>query len=310
MKKEKLSKYLFCYFTGNEPENESVHFALSDDGYRFCALNKNQPVITQKLGKKCCRDPFILRGENGLFYILATDMRCYDGWNSNNSIVVWESTDLIHWENERIIDFSQFQKTKNANRVWAPQAMFDEEKGMFMLYWSHQNEGDGLSTIPWFAYTKDFKTLETQPDILFRPESGLAAIDGDIIKKDGKYYLFTADEEKDGICLETAEHLSGKYCESKDNKISVSKTKIEGNCCYEILGENKFVIIADRFVDGGYFMQESEDLWHFTEVDESRFSLNHLHPRHGSMLHITDKETKALISAFGIESSPLAKQEA
>ena len=298
MNKNELSKYLFCYFTGNEPENESVHFAVSEDGYNFTALNENQPIIRQNLGKKCCRDPFILRGENGIFYILATDMRCHDGWNSNNSMVIWESRDLINWENERIIDFTQFPETKNANRVWAPQAMFDDEKGMYLLYWSHQNEGSDLATIPWFAYTKDFKTLETAPQILFKPKSGLAAIDGDIIKKNGKYYLFVADEEKDGTCLAISEHLSGEYGESDYKKISVAKTKIEGNCCYEILGKGKYVMIADRFVDGGYFMQESDDLVHFTEVEESRFSLNHLHPRHGSMLHITDEEYEKLIKAY------------
>ena len=104
-----LNKYLFCYFTGNLPEEESVHFALSDDGYHFFVLNKNNPVITQILGKKSCRDPFIFRDENNVFHIIATDMRCHDGWNSNTSMVIWDSTDLISWENERIIDFTQFE---------------------------------------------------------------------------------------------------------------------------------------------------------------------------------------------------------
>ena len=71
----KLTKYLFCYFTGNEPQNESVHFAVSTDGYNFTALNNNEPVIKQTLGKKCCRDPYIFRGQDGIFHIIATDMR-------------------------------------------------------------------------------------------------------------------------------------------------------------------------------------------------------------------------------------------
>ena len=102
-------KYLFCYFVGNKPEEESVHFAVSEDGYNFSALNGNMQVIKQKLGKKCCRDPFIFRDKDNIFHIIATDMRCYDGWNSNNSMVVWDSEDLITWKNERIIDFSEFK---------------------------------------------------------------------------------------------------------------------------------------------------------------------------------------------------------
>lgn len=57
-------KYLFCYFVGNRPEEESVHFAVSSDGYNFEALNENEPVIKQKLGKKCCRDPYIFRDKS------------------------------------------------------------------------------------------------------------------------------------------------------------------------------------------------------------------------------------------------------
>lgn len=57
--KNEFSKYLFCYFVGNLPEEERVHFAVSDDGYNFTALNRNEPVIIQTKGKKCCRDPFI-----------------------------------------------------------------------------------------------------------------------------------------------------------------------------------------------------------------------------------------------------------
>lgn len=44
--------YLFCYFTGNEPENESVHFAISKNGFDFEPVNGGKKIIEQKLGKK------------------------------------------------------------------------------------------------------------------------------------------------------------------------------------------------------------------------------------------------------------------
>ena len=44
-------KYLFCYFVGNKPEEERVHFAVSVDGYNFEALNGNEAVIKQNLGR-------------------------------------------------------------------------------------------------------------------------------------------------------------------------------------------------------------------------------------------------------------------
>ena len=65
--------YLFCYFVGNEPEQERIHFAVSTDGYNFEPLNQNEPVIFQTLGKQSVRDPYILRGEDGYFYIITYD---------------------------------------------------------------------------------------------------------------------------------------------------------------------------------------------------------------------------------------------
>lgn len=69
--------YLFVYFTGNCQAEKAICFALSPDGYRYVALNGNQPVhssaaISQAGG---VRDPHILREANGkTFYIVATDM--------------------------------------------------------------------------------------------------------------------------------------------------------------------------------------------------------------------------------------------
>lgn len=283
-----FTKYLFCYFTGNEPENESVHFAVSDDGYHFNALNNNEKVITQSLGKKCCRDPFIFRDEDNIFHIIATDMRCYDGWCNNNSMIVWDSIDLVNWENERIIDFSQFEETKSANRVWAPQVIFDKFNNEYMIYWTHNNADDELDTITWYAYTKDFKTLTTKPAVLFKPKSGLCGIDADIIEVNGKYYLYEADGEKDAICYAVADKPSGPYFEPDNNKVSVADTALEGNCIYKILNTEKYVMIADQFKAGGYFMQETVDMIHFKKVND--FSLDRLRPRHGSILHITDDE--------------------
>lgn len=43
-------KYLFCYFIGNEPEKESINFAVSSDGYNFTPLNGNKAVLFNEKG--------------------------------------------------------------------------------------------------------------------------------------------------------------------------------------------------------------------------------------------------------------------
>ena len=107
-KKSKFGKYLFCYFTGNEPERERICFALSDDGYNFTPINGGNPVIIQKKGTKCMRDPFILRNENGGYYIIATDMKSSLGWDSNHGVVTWRSDDLINWYDDTAVSFPIF----------------------------------------------------------------------------------------------------------------------------------------------------------------------------------------------------------
>ena len=79
--------YLFCYFVGNETEEQRIHFAVSRDGYHFKALNGNEPVIIQEKGKKCVRDPYIFKGQDNCYYIIGTDMNALEGWTSNHALV-------------------------------------------------------------------------------------------------------------------------------------------------------------------------------------------------------------------------------
>lgn len=43
----KTTAYLFAYFTGNDINGESVHFAVNNDGYNFWALNNSIGVRSQ-----------------------------------------------------------------------------------------------------------------------------------------------------------------------------------------------------------------------------------------------------------------------
>lgn len=99
---------------------------------------------------------------------------------------------------------------------------------------------------------------------------------------------------KNAVCYVISEHLSGPYSEPENNKVSVADTAPEGHCTYKILGTDKYVLIADQFRTGRYFMQESTDLINFQKVESHKFSLNHLRPRHGSVMHITDEEYNIL----------------
>ena len=82
--------YLFTYFNSNDPKDEQICYALSDDGYNYTPLNGGMPVIESDTIAltQCVRDPHILRCEDGkTFYMVATDMRSALGWSSNRGMV-------------------------------------------------------------------------------------------------------------------------------------------------------------------------------------------------------------------------------
>lgn len=292
-----FTKYLFCYFTGNEPERERICFAVSDDGYKFTPLNNGEPVIRQSSGTLCMRDPFLLRGCDGGFYIIATDMKSSLGWDSNHGIVSWKSDDLINWYDETTVDFHIFEETKTADKIWAPEALYDDERGEYFVYYSVHNKNSDKALSIWYSYTKDFKSF-SNPKELFAPASGKDAIDADIVKIDDKYYMCYKDECVKTICEVVSDKITGPYYEYPDNIIACTERPVEGNCMYKLINQNKYVMIMDMYCDNRYFMQETDDMMNFNPVEQERFSLEFT-PRHGSIITITDEEYSKLISRFG-----------
>lgn len=292
------NKYLFCYFTGNEPEKESINFAVSEDGYNFTPLNSNKPVLFNQKGTKGIRDPFIFRDVKGGYFIIGTDMRSEFGWASNHAMCVWHSDDLISWEQYPIIDMNEY--LPSSVRTWAPEVFYNKEKEMYMIYWANaqhfEDRDEWTNTVMWYAYTKDFRSLETKPQILYAPPCGKDAIDGDIIENDGTYYLYYKDENEKYICYVYSDKLEGPYKEPDNKNITDFEDHTEGCCMYP--SGDKWLMIMDSYTKGYYVMQETTDFISFKKVDKEKYSLD-FSPRHGSMLTISDEEYDRIVSNWG-----------
>ncbi len=307
--------YLFCYFVGNEVSEQTLHFAVSTDGYHFKALNNNEAVIKQQLGTGCVRDPYILKGndENGTpcYYIIATDMNAMDGWLSNHALITWKSYDLVNWIDETVIDIRQFEGFETTNRAWAPQAIWDDSVGMYMVYWANSTAENDCAG-HYYAYTKDFKTFETEPEVLFgrwnevQPETGevlnVQCIDGDIIynEKDGYYYLYFKEDLTQKIAYVKSENLTGPY--NTDYTIcSLNWHGVEGSSMYRINGTDAWMMIMDEYGQGTFFGQMTRDFKTFRRFQRSSMSIDHLRPRHGSVVSISEAEYKTLIDNYGVQ---------
>lgn len=291
-------KYLFCQFVGNKPEQEIIHFAASTDGYNFKPLNNNEPVIIQQKGKKCVRDPYIMRGQDGFFYIIGTDMKSEEGWVSNHALVTWKSADLVNWTDETIIDMRDFGgEFASTTRAWAPQAIWDSEKGAYMVYWANSTVENDVAAM-YYAYTTDFKSV-TEPKLLYeRP--GIQTIDGDIIynENNGYYYLYFKHDEDQTIAYVKSKSLCGPY-EDCPVVVSLSPHGVEGSSMYRVTGTDSWIMIMDEYGTGNFFMQMTKDMESFKAVSPDDYSFRNVRPRHGSVMAITDEEYDRLIKAFG-----------
>ena len=131
--------YLFAYFKGEGlAQGEQIYFAVSKDGLHWPDLNDGNPVLTSSLGEKGLRDPFIMRSADGnKFFVIATDLKIYGNGNwsaaqtsGSKSIMVWESSDLINWSDQRMCQVAP----EGAGCTWAPEAFYDEDEQTYVVF--------------------------------------------------------------------------------------------------------------------------------------------------------------------------------
>lgn len=295
---ENYSAYLFTYFTGNEKDAESIRFAISNDGYNFRALNNNKPILNsaQISSSGGVRDPHILRGADGkTFYMVATDMVAAKGWDSNRAMVLMKSSDLINWTSSVVNIQNKYPGQENLKRVWAPQTIYDAQAGKYMVYFSlkHGTDPDKI----YYAYANaDFTDLETAPKQLFFSPTNSACIDGDIISKDGKYYLFFKGESgAPGIKIAVSDKLTEGYV-LRDEHVQQTKDPVEGAGVFKLNNGEGYILMYDVYMHGRYQFTKTTDLQTFRVID-NEVSMN-FHPRHGTIMPITAKEAQALVSKW------------
>lgn len=290
--------YLFAYFVGNEPGEEQIHYAISKDGFSFTSLNNNQPVIDSKVisASGGVRDPHLLRAQNGWFYMVVTDLYVPAmGWE-NTAMVMLKSKDLINWEHS-IVDIPETFPNNFGDvfRVWAPQTIYDSAINKYMLYWSMLKPGG--KDIIYYAYANaEFTNLESEPKQLLFKEG--ACIDGDIVYHDGLYNLFFKNEDDGakGIMLAVSKNINQGY-EVLDGFVDQTDEAVEGSGTFKLIGTDKYILMYDMYTSGKYQFCETSDFRNF-EVIDGNVDMD-FHPRHGSIIPITQEEKNQLLIRWG-----------
>ena len=328
--------YLFVHFIGNEwaASHEQTYFSISEDGLNWSELNGGNAVLTSDIGESGLRDHFIARAPEGdKYYMIATDLSIYHnagnwagaGGSGSHGIVVWESDDLVNWSEPWIAEIAP----ENAGCTWAPEFIYDETTGEYVVYWSATSiELDENGEVAqeyenhtiYYAKTRDFRTF-TDAEVYHsggKMEDGtpIKVIDSTMIENDGTYYRYTKNEMNGTIMVDKSDAILGTFTEINSDTLSsdvpATVGAVEGPIIFKMNektedGKDQWCLMVDRFARGqGYYPLITTDLdsGEFTMLSDDEFSMpTDVHKyRHGYVMPVTAAEYDALQRTYGEDS--------
>ncbi|MFJ9960644.1 family 43 glycosylhydrolase [Streptomyces avermitilis] len=320
----KYAGYLFAYFTGEgTADGEQIRYALSrgNDPLHWRELNAGKPVLTSDLGEKGLRDPFVIRSPKGdKFFLIATDLKMYrnssGSWDQvqrhgSRSIMIWESTDLVHWTDQRLVKVAP----DSAGNTWAPEAYWDDTLGAYVVFWASKLYADddpdhtgSTYNKMLYATTKDFRTF-SEPKVWDDP--GYSVIDSTVIKNKGSYYRYTKDERDPSSSSPCSKFITGEKSTSLTSTTydfvsdcigSGSIDRGEGPTVFKSNTENKWYLFIDEYGSRGYVPFETTDLDSGQWTMSTDYQLP-ASPRHGTVMPVTRAEYDRLLAAYPVSGT-------
>ena len=271
---------------------EQLHLAYSDDGRNWTPLNDNEPIWDQRM-----RDPFVKRGADGLWHLLATGGGSRKDRSEGPVCLHAVSQDLIHWEVAGALPLMKGVRDENdrpARNIWAPEWFQDEASGEYFLLWSSSFEDAGWKKSRiWFSRTKDWKEF-TPAKVLFKPS--YSVIDGNLMKHEGRYFLFHKEEEfgpetgeRRAIRVAVSDKPEGPY-EIRDGALNGGQlvpTITEGPSIMPDPRKSGWLLVYDYCMTNRYGVSSSPDLKSWTIEEEISFPAD---ARHGSVFKVGREE--------------------
>lgn len=311
-----MAAYLMVYF---KDDTHSVHFALSKDGYTFTDVNNAKPIISGDTiaEQKGIRDPYILRGKDGYFYMAMTDLHVFgkekgfretqwerDGtafdWGNNRGMVLMKSKDLINWVHTELRVDKAFSGWEKIGSAWAPELIYDEASQKMIIYFTLRF-GNGLNQLYYAYLNKEFTALESEPQVLFHyPKANKSIIDGDITRIGEQYHLFYVSHDgTPGIKQAVSDNLVDGYVYN-DAWIDPEVKDCEAPNVWKRIGENKWVLMYDVYgiSPNNMGFSETADFKNFKHLGYFNEGImkttNFSAPKHGSVIHLTASEASEL----------------
>lgn len=310
--------------------DHSLHMAVSDDSYNWRAVNGDKPVVDGKeiAEQKGIRDPFIFRSPDGTYLVAATDLHIFaqreglretewerDGkiydWGNNRGLVFLKSRDLINWEKHNI-DFTKLGgKWSEVACVWAPEAVWDEGAGHWLLHFTVRFAGPTPNEIYCAHLNDDLTGLAEEPRPFFsapRDDKGRSrynVIDSDIVQADdGTWHFFYVSHERGATVKHaTSQNLFGPW-EQDESYNDGEKRGHEAPNCWRRASDGKWVVMYDCYgmKPHNFGFSETTDFKTFTrlgyfdqkggEMKRTGFS----EQKHGAVVQVPREDAERLVA--------------
>lgn len=299
------SAYLFAHFIGEGEMGEQIYFSVSRDGLHWNDLNAGKPVLISEIGEKGVRDPFLVRDEkNGICYLIATDLRIASGkgWDAaqyegSRSIIVWKSEDLVHWDGP----WSSEVGTSESGCVWAPEAVYDEQRQEFFVFWASMTklkEDQKAKQRIFASYTKDFITY-SEPELYI--ERANHVIDTDIVKIPEGYLRFSKDETTKNIRVDFGKTLDKENFTAISCPVLDTLYGVEGPIAFYLKEQGELCLMVDQYrKKAGYLPLVAKNplSGEFRILSSEEYDLGKNLKRHGGILPIAEEEYSAVCKAY------------
>ena len=208
---------------------------------------------------------------------------------------------MVNWTQERLVQVED----ASAGMVWAPAAIWDTEKGEYLVHWASkfygandpQHTGAPGPIKIRYAYTKDFKTFSAPKDYInYAPTN---VIDLDVLPLGDKAYArFLKDETAKTVFTEiSTTGLFGTWTRPAGSNAIIA-SGVEGPAVFwdnQVAG--KAHLLLDFYGADGYRPYESSNVksGQWTASDRSAWPAN---LRHGSVLPITAAQVSAISAKY------------
>jgi len=326
--KEAPSAYLLAYF---KDETHSLYFATSADGYSFTDVNGGEPVLRGRViaDQQGIRDPHIMRGPDGAFYLSMTDLHIFAqreglrttewerpdkdyGWGNNRNMLFMKSRDLLHWTLAKVDISSLFPAYRNAGSAWAPETIYDPASKRMMVYFTTRI-GNGPNYMVYAYADPAFTTLTTEPkQLLHYPRPQVNTIDADITKIGGKYRMFYVAHEKPGSIRQAVSTRINTGYVYDPRKVDPENVAAEAPNLWRRHGTDTYVLMYDVFGAKPNNMgfaettdfQTFRDIGRFNDPGSRMKATNFERPKHGTVMAITPAEADRLRGWFAGRGGP------